>query len=106
MHTGTRKKEMSESYQGWTNHATWCVALHIGNTECLFNEACAIAQKRTEHAWQRDDALRDYVTGMITELTRPNEIPEHVWLLMSDLISGYLADVNWKEIRISLQQRG
>ncbi len=30
------------TYNGWTNYKTWNVALWIGNTEALYNLACAV----------------------------------------------------------------
>ena len=44
----THTNSMTQTYNGWTNHATWNVALWIGNDPFLYNTARACVTYRNE----------------------------------------------------------
>lgn len=96
------------TYQGWTNHATWLVSLHLDNTQdvqwhareaaCMaFNDATASQYLTIEQ--EREicvaDALQECVQDLL-ENTAETASPAD--LLARDLFTGYLEDVNWREI--------
>jgi len=115
-----------ETYDGWKNHATWCVNLHLSNDRPLYNEALSLAtvisgaaesdENIAEGIWTVDearrfrvaDAFKDWVTdelcgdyfhscAVAADDLRLG-IPDEPRLLIQDLIGGYLADVDWNEI--------
>lgn len=109
-----------DTYNGWKNHATWCVNLHLSNDEPLYREALArtadtIANPPHESEyWNAEETARYNVADMlkdwIEELcdaplfrTRGGDWGEGAnmdepRLLVWDLVTGYLADVDWHEI--------
>ena len=46
------------NYNGWTNHATWNVALWIGNDEFLYNTALACVEYRDQSETPYDKFIR------------------------------------------------
>ena len=95
---------MSEKYQGWTNHATWCVNLWLSNNEGDYHywrEAAQDAADNTEadhYETHADNAARYLAARMCIEIEEA--APEHVspGTMWHDLLTGYLDDVNWREI--------
>lgn len=109
-----------ERYNGWANHATWCVHRHITNTEAtqeLTKETASICKREAPHdphlqegIWGVKDAaqshladeLERWITGMLinqgtmAEISPPDD--DFVGLLRLDLLTGYLRKVNWGEI--------
>jgi hypothetical protein len=97
-------------YNGWTNHATWMVALHLGNTEYLHADMVNLATATDdeqrgygEFSYTRErvhilaDAIKDYVeefTFSDTDTSRNDALS----LFRLDLITSALAPVNWEEI--------
>lgn len=77
-------------YNGWSNKATWDVALILDNSSGLDAEAMAIAGEHGDHV-QADDALRELVEGLCEELHPAGD-------LVSQLVSTALAQVDWREI--------
>ncbi len=105
-------------YNGWTNHATWCVNLHITNSEASQRKAeqlkkLALANAATHEnvpkVWTIDearrfllaDALKEWIYDVTVEQYRKHG-DEFAYLLRLDLITGYLDDVNWTEIAASM----
>lgn len=110
----------NERYNGWANHATWCVHLHITNTEAtqaLAEETASICKREAPHdarvqegLWSAEDAaqfnladeLERWITAMlinqgtIAEISPPDD--DFPGLLRLDLLTGYLRKVNWHEI--------
>lgn len=39
-------------YNGWTNHATWNVAMHINNNEWLYRRAVKFAETEPDGSYQ------------------------------------------------------
>lgn len=110
---------MSDDYQGWTNHATWCVSLHIGNTERTYKHVRAMAERLARRArtrqqvkdgiWTEDEAklytfedeLKEWVDKELTERWNgraSGDKGDFAMLLRLDLLQGYLSLVNWREI--------
>lgn len=103
------------TYEGWSNHATWCVALHINNTQ----DAQKHAQELTSSArkdgkacsqvadkiWEDSEAPRYLLTASLKGWVE-SEIAESyldsndffTQSLRLDLLRGYLAEVNWDEL--------
>jgi len=73
------------SYNGWTNHETWCVSLWLAN------DTPAVADAATLAARQGPDALRDLTEGYIG-------LGALGGCLASDLLTSALEEVNWQEI--------
>jgi hypothetical protein len=82
-----------EKYNGWKNHATWCVALHLSNTPHINDEVIEICNRHTDE-YDAIQELRDYVYDTIVRNTPKNEWD---WLA-SDLMHAYLQEVEFLEI--------
>jgi hypothetical protein len=84
-----------EKYNGWKNHATWCVALHLSNTPHINDEVIEICNRHTDE-YDAIQELRDYVYDNIDLQTN---LGRSAWcLLASDLMHAYLQDVDFLEI--------
>ncbi len=84
-----------EKYNGWHNHATWCVALHLSNTPRMNDSAIEICKKHKDE-YDALQELRDYVCENI-ELQ--SNLPHNSWgMLAGDLMYAYLQEVNFLEI--------
>jgi len=96
------------TYNGWTNHETWCVHLWLSNEEGTYRtcrefartakrEAPTCSQVR-EKIWPRSRAtvflLADAIKGFVSE---SNPLTESA-SVFSDLITSALCEVNWHEI--------
>jgi hypothetical protein len=88
-----------ESYNGYTNYATWLVALHINNDQSM--------QNHVFHIWEmgsQDDCdwgLYDYGQALkewMDELTDAVDEAIPNSYLVVDLISATLVEVNWREL--------
>jgi len=73
------------TYNGWTNRNTWVVNLHIGNDEGLYY---AIGD-----AYKNNQAEDDYIS-LITQCEG----------LMNDLGPGGLMEVNWTEVKDTIEE--
>lgn len=109
MATGTEK------YQGWTNHATWAAALHLGNSQGMYNDVqglVADAYHNGAHAepvkagsWTADqgrlftlaDALKGYVAEVLFPDTGKRQSSD-ADLFRSDMLRGYFDDVDFHDI--------
>jgi len=108
----------SETYNGWANHETWAVSLHLGNDQGLYNDTrqrLARAYIEAESPWADNiadedkrfrtskaaDALKDWVTD---ELLSPDfwrddmgaPMPKDLEMMRVDC--GSLWRVDWSEI--------
>jgi hypothetical protein len=82
---------MDETYNGWTNRATWNLMLWLGNDEGLESSARRIARRTTTTTDLRRDieALFDTIDG---EPVTPD--------------GDRLADVDWEEVQSALEEWG
>jgi len=117
------QEAQTETYNGWKNHATWCVNLHLSNDEPLYREALARTEEAVTYANDNADAhpnwthaegqrysvadmLKDWVEEMFeAHFDGPYQYPvrrddhhDEPRLLIQDLVGGYLSDVDWYEI--------
>lgn len=84
----------STEYNGWSNHATWLVALHLSNTQWIDLEVRSLLET-TQSGFEAANALKNFVE----ENTQyPDERTSDFGLLSQDLINSTLADVEWSEI--------
>jgi hypothetical protein len=79
---------MDTTYNGWTNHATWCVGLWLND------DVQSWVSDAPDEDWDQESIIQLY-RDLIEELLVNEEISTG---LLSDLITGYLADVNWREL--------
>ena len=98
----------ADEYQGWPNHATWAVALHLGNDEGLYLTCQDLTQSARESAkeghdtWTPElharftlaDALKDFVEELLDE-ARPR-VASAGSLLAQDLCS--VGPVDWNRL--------
>ena len=77
------------TYNGWTNFATWCVALWLSNEQSSDEEARATCQL-PDNLHEATAALREMVEAN-------NPIADNA-SLYADLLNSQLRAVNWEEI--------
>lgn len=75
------------TYNGWTNHATWLVNLWWGDD--LFEMDIKDA-----------DAIQDFVQDIVQDSSNTVESR-----FVSDMVQGYLDEVNWNEIAAAVQDK-
>jgi hypothetical protein len=80
------------TYNGWTNHETWCVNLWLTNEPATDETLRFLAQMNASEYW-RADRLKDYVRDLAPD-SGPSGIPG----MFVDLLMGALNNVNWQEI--------
>lgn len=88
-----------ESYNGYTNYATWLVALHINNDQSMQNHVFHIWEMGSED--DCDWGLYDYGQALkewMDELTDAVDEAIPNSYLVVDLISATLVEVNWREL--------
>ena len=79
----------TQTFNGWTNHETWCVNLWLTNEPETDETLRMLAQMNASEYW-RAERLKDYVEGMAPEDTGAT--------MFVDLLRGALDNVNWREI--------
>jgi hypothetical protein len=101
--------KMSEdrTYNGWTNYETWAVALWLDNEQGSYLYWREQAEEHWENApecgqvvkgiWSREEAAKFNLADQLRDEIRENS-PIQEASMYSDLLSGALDDVNWKEI--------
>lgn len=110
------------TYQGWKNHATWCVALHINNEDATqkhaqaLREAAKLAAANEKNfgscVWSVGDAARYRLANALKSWIEDEVIDSYpagssfADLLRLDLLRGYLCDVNWNEIAQNFLDEG
>lgn len=88
-----------ERYNGYTNYATWLVALHINNDQSMQNHVFDIWEMGSQN--DCDWGLYDYGQDLkewMDELTDAVDEAIPNSYLIVDLISSTLAEVNWREL--------
>lgn len=86
----------NEKYNGWTNHATWLVALHIDNDETLYNDALELVEQHDCElsVYEGSMELKNWLINLVNEVA--NLTPNNA--LVYDLINATLDEVNWVEL--------
>jgi len=94
------------SYNGWENHATWCVNLWLSNVEWAYHalreEALKCREANTTEdedettTFDREAAIADFEDGLRAFVEDNYQIPADS--LAGDLCSSALDDVDWREI--------
>jgi hypothetical protein len=106
------RRRKGDNYNGWKNHATWCVDFHLSNDQLLYNELRELVSKamRAEatETWTKEehirfslaDDLKELVNGLCNEAIYGNDrhLSDPVKYMAWDLLSGYLEEVDWDEI--------
>ena len=98
----------NETYNGWTNHATWCVNLWLSNDEGTYRHCRSLARDATNAAedssrvrdgiWTIEEATRFQLADALKEfLNELNPVADQA-SVFSDLINSALSEVNWHEI--------
>ena len=82
------------SYNGWTNRETWAVALWLGNTEYLQQEATLKAAEEHEFEFQRHDEFARWFSDDVLE---PGFLDEEIREAMRSDV-GSLWRVDWPEV--------
>jgi hypothetical protein len=88
------KPPIKADYQGWTNHATWAVALHIDNDQGYQSMVIEMFQRGAKDGmvdYELGDALKEFVEDFMIGEDINNSF-------VSDMVSGYMSGVNWGEL--------
>ena len=97
-----KTEKTDSSYQGWTNHETWCVQLWLTNEEPEYRHWTAHAAGTWGHAeadqyLTRAEVARCHLAVMLREEIE-NAVPLDNCGMYSDLLTSALSKVNWDEI--------
>ena len=76
------------TYNGWTNYATWRVNLEV--FDCLSVEDIFTADLEDPSPWDVGDAFKGYAEDLIISETQEG--------VAQDYALAFLSDVNWYEI--------
>lgn len=105
-----------KTYNGWTNYATWGVALLIDNDEGTYNESREAAQRFKDEAenhrnvpeiWTAEQAARFELADWLKDYTETlcgigSESEDYgiaePSLMAQQLLGAAISDVNWDEI--------
>jgi hypothetical protein len=100
-----------KTYNGWTNYETWNVALWLGNNAGDYNywqEATADAWEDSKTGKYYDWETREqYALRLLSERLKDEietaaqdmlEQAQQQTSMFADLLSGAIAEVNWREI--------
>ena len=85
------------SYNGWKNHATWCVALWLDNdTQESSDYLHELSNRQHNQPHILADILREQVSTWWYDLVELYQLPESsMW---GDLMTGTLQGVDWQGI--------
>ena len=84
---------MSEDrYNGWTNHSTWLVSLHLNNEQYTYHELQTILNSELELS-QKVEELKALVESLAFD-----GMHDESNLFVTDIINSVLSDVNYYEI--------
>ena len=106
------------TYNGWTNYATWGVALVLSNDRSTYDETREYAAEYRRNA-PTDDRVREgiWTAGQCERFMLADRLREDVELMCEDategadetpqlmtrqIISASLADVDWHEIAVNI----
>jgi hypothetical protein len=92
-----------ERYNGWTNYATWNIALWLGNEEGSYS----YWRERTQQAYddaeaegtftRKEQAALDLSRQLQDEIEEGNPLADQP-SMYSDLLGSAISDCNWYEI--------
>ena len=85
------------AYNGWSNYATWNVALWIDNDQGSYSTRCEMAQECYDDADDMDDAKRSLAEKLKSWVDEMNPLTGQA-SMFSDILSSALADVDYDEI--------
>jgi len=87
----------TQTYNGYTNYETWCVALWLNNDEGTNNYLDELANGDDyDHDWQRMDNLKAFVNDMHDNMiVNANGLASGMFY---DLLNAALESVDWLEI--------
>ena len=88
-----------KTYNGWSNYATWGVALVLGNDQGV-DEMVREMGTASDPDWRYADQIRDLVESMCEVPDSPTSPGEGIFypLMARQIIQAGLADVDWVEI--------
>lgn len=89
----------TETYQGWTNHPTWLCALWLNKDQSLQDMAQDVCRTNGEMLQEAAQSLHDMVDDMLDD-----QLAQGRSGFVSDILSAFLADVNWKELAQSFRE--
>lgn len=103
----TTNNAKDDRYNGWTNYATWAVALWIDNDEgsqTYWRQEAAREMQEAPNGqmvrdgvWTADEAARFNLAEQLKSEST-DTAPDLGASVYSDLLQAALDDVNWKEI--------
>lgn len=112
-----RKTALDETYQGWSNRETWHLNLHLGNDQGVYDRVQELARdalvtpdgptlRAARDAYKAGvcrfaEALEAFVDELLDMDSLSADILEArmpAGLLYGDMITGFLARVDWDEI--------
>jgi hypothetical protein len=88
-----------DTYNGWTNRETWCVALWLNNEEALQEGARSACNTDGEMLQEAARSLEDYVTDLFEELGNGQFVG-----FTRDLLRCALAHCNFQEVAASFRE--
>ena len=80
---------------GWTNHATWMLALHLQEGGEEFAESLA-GRLSDDGAYSDREILEEFVMEFIHAELSVNHLGAGT--LVQDIVQSFISDVNWYEI--------
>lgn len=99
------------THEGWTNYATWGVALVLDNEQATHEECRAQARAFVDSADRHDNVpaiwtaqqaaqfgMEDWIQEYVERLCERDGMP----LMAQQLVAAGLAEVNWSEIAQSI----
>lgn len=78
-------------YQGWSNRETWCLALHLDNTQAWYETARLISQGAGS-TFAKADKLFHFCEELMPDPR--NDQSRFMW----DMVKASLSRVNWEEL--------
>lgn len=84
------------TYNGWTNHETWCVNLWLSNDEWAYDECRSLIARSTTD-YDARQVLREYTEQLVLG-DNPGAS------LATDLLISSLESVDWQEIVDALRE--
>lgn len=80
---------------GWTNHATWMLALHLQDNDADFLEPLK-GKLSDDGAYDDKAILEEFVWEFIHAELSVNHLGAGT--LVQDIVQSFISDVNWYEI--------